>query len=310
MDEIANPFKEKFVVALTGPAGTGKTTLMYEVVAGLRETGIEAVGVTERVRVMPNLTHKELMESPAAHVKLFLAQLDIETRLNERKETEVIVLDRCLVDYVLLARQTADEQIDERMTKKTFLAVIDAGLDEALRARGFTDLAHYVSSNLDLVVMPALLNVSERVKVRPEKSFRQRSQDYFNGYDWPIPVIKPTVTLRDRSSEVIESILAKMGRADTFRDFTPLEDIAQTARELLDMPKAKIFVSGSMCRRSPTLPSFKSDVDLFIEVTDALKIQKKYGTEALLHSLFGVNVSLTFATKKMLNRVTLKEEIK
>jgi len=285
-----NLSRDKAWFALSGPAGTGKTTLMYEVVACLRELGLEAVGVTERVRLMPGMTHQSLCQDPDLHYKLFDAQLAIENELNNNNESQIVILDRCLLDYVLLARQTfPDYEFD-------------------------INLNNYLN-DFNAVVMPmSLFDVGSSVKVRPDESFRQESVENFNAFQHPrIVRFGSEVLLRDRCKFVTNLILDKIGKSEIFRDYYLLTEIGTALKDYLTIAgvnDARIWVSGSRCSLSPNLPSYDSDVDMFVSTnSDKLGLSGLDYISKILKHVFGINVEITTISNRTASVVRLKELI-
>lgn len=283
-----------FWFALSGPAGTGKTTLMYETVAMLRELGIEAVGSTERARMMPNVTHEELMEDQNLHTELMEAQKKVERQIEERQEADVVILDRCLVDYVVLGNLTFGRPIwvlPEDYVKK------------------FTG-----------IFVPAMLDSgSFTKKIRPDDEFRMKSKEAFDNYYrnlnidiWVHDVDDP---LRDRAKGVVDQILRSMGRTEVFRDWYRTTTIVKALKLISpwkDEDDLKVYVSGTQCHKSPTLPAYNSDLDLFVTFSGAEAMTDVYNgeigqTEILLRRMFGGEVNITLLNEELAQLIELKE---
>lgn len=305
--------------SFTGAAGTGKTTLMYETVACLRELSIEAVGVTERVRLMPKVTHKELCSDPYLHVSLMESQLFIETELAGRDETQVVLLDRCLLDYLVLAELTFPDFDFRRVLKEEILA--GRTIDEYL-------------SRFDLLIVPASLSIGdgESAKVRPDEDFRLRSTEAFDDCFKSLPAvlaskvlkIDNSVPLRDRCTYATDYVLSAMGRSSVFRNYYKLSEIARTLvalGKLASINIDKIWVSGTRCKSSPTFPSYGSDVDLFVsgsfaggrDMTTSIVLGEDWAAafvhraEKMIKAILGATVYITTVTPELAEAVTLKE---
>lgn len=292
------PQKSKYWFALSGPAGTGKTTLMYEIVACLRELGIEAVGVTERVRLMPNFTHEELMKDTMLHIGLFAAQLKIQNELSVRSETQVIVLDRCLLDYYVLAQQSFPDY--------DWSSPVGGLKADLLKFDGF--------------IIPSMLDISgDAVKVRPDDAFRNETARLFEyGMLEKYGVTEDKVyrldndtPLRDRCKESVNVILRSMGRSQIFRNWYTSKEIAKALRAGLGHINGaypgRIWLGGSRCSISPTLPAFDSDYDFFFEGSADRLQEDVNAVEVLLMRMFGVQVSVTPITAELAEMVKLKE---
>lgn len=288
--------------ALSGPSGTGKTTLMHQAVACLREMSIEAVGVTERVRLMPNVTHVELSTNFSLHLQLFEAQMKIEKELDGREETQVIVLDRCLLDYVVLAIQSFPKVRFSAMQK---------------------ELIEYLN-RFDGIIIPSTLDMSPTGrKARPEDAFRHESERLFGKgqlvqyglEESKIQRLDKDVPLRDRCKWAVDYILNTMGRTDVFRDYYRLSELAKAIRlvaKYLGTDIDRVWIYGSRSHQSATLPTYSSDYDFFVEMNVAEKsLRESYSTlrevSTMMTRMFGVNASITPVTAELAEMISMKE---
>ena len=275
---------------VSGPSANGKTTLMYEVVALLRESGLEAVGATERVRLKKGYTHETLSTNPDLHFDLYESQINLEDELSVRPEYEIVVLDRCLLDYYVLARQTFPSRdmtppdIDMKEYVKKFIAV-------------------YIPSPLKVMTG----------KERPDAEFRRKSWDAFEAieFEYDNAVFMRDIPLIERAGYVYDNVLRRIGRSEMFRNWYTVQEVAYGVKTLMGERGEivdGVYLTGSQCRKSPTLPGHSSDLDLFIE-TDVLGEQALPGVQGLIARLYGVNVQLTRIPSQLVNQITLLEKV-
>lgn len=306
----------KFWFAMTGPSGTGKTTLMYETVACLREAGIEAVGSTEGVRLTRELNHETLSKDSQLHTDLFVSQLVMERTLSDRFETEVIVLDRCLLDYYVLAVQTFPEM------EETFKNIID----QQIKISGFGTLESYLNRFLRVYV-PNLLPLSEiEKKGRPDNDFREVSSVLFNMMEEKFPTLKSSgqiwrepnnFPLKSRCQRVFIDMIDKMGRSDIFFDWYSLADISTLVRDLVNEVVDKsivtdVYVSGSRSGLSPSLPSYRSDYDFFVEMDGSITKRQHKDLQAgarLISRMIGTKVAITVISSRMAGIMKMKRRV-
>lgn len=270
---------------------------MYEIVACLRELNLEAAGVTERVRLMKNITHKELCENPDLHVELMKSQVNIETELAGRSETQIAILDRCLLDYVLLANQTFPG-----MDFSKFVPEVTNGLS----------MDQYLAKFTKIIMPMDLLQVSDSGKVRPDEDFRTSEIATFwkaRGYPNVEFLYGKEYHLGERCKIITNMILNNIGRSDIFRDYYLINEVSDTVSKLLrqfGINTPSIYISGSMSKKFPTLPAYTSDIDLFFVAND--EFIQKYILEGnhnidnvakYLFYMFGVNFHIMPISEEM-----------
>jgi hypothetical protein len=126
-------------------------------------------------------------------------------------------------------------------------------------------------AKLDCIIMPMdLMSVTDCGKCRPDEVFRQSEIATFASIDYPNVVRLPAGHLGERCKSVVDIVLSHIGRSDVFRDWYLIEEVGRTAAELLQyagVQVSSIYVSGTMSRKSPTLPAHNSDMDLFVTGT-------------------------------------------
>lgn len=88
------------VVAIEGPHGSGKTTLMHAAVAHLRAKGVSAVDVPESARSSPFFQAAFLYDGPAIDewAELHLLGDQISAELQRSRLADVIIVDRTVAN--------------------------------------------------------------------------------------------------------------------------------------------------------------------------------------------------------------------
>jgi len=103
-------------IAISGPHGSGKTTIGLDLVSILKKKGINATLMPEVARESPYLIANE--QSPYAQLQIFGAHIDAEMRF--ARGVDVLVADRCILDHVMYMELFFPQQTGFIEAMKTF----------------------------------------------------------------------------------------------------------------------------------------------------------------------------------------------